>query len=225
MKIISRRSWLCRVVVIAFLFIAIQVPPVAVQMANHFVGQPLIMGSFMALFIILMLGIIWLARRSYRAYNQLGRPAGIKFSWIICGFLVIMLGSDILSTLNRMIYHQNDTANNVALGQLIGHNQLITVIFVFSAVILSPIAEELIFRATLTNMFFKPTNIWPKVILSGLVFSAGHMSTNPISFLIYAFMGMTLAYVYLRTRDIRNSMGIHMINNMFAMVALLSQIN
>lgn len=225
MKIINKYSWITRVAIIIFFFIAIQVPPIAVQFAIHYGNKPIISAAFVVLFLILMVGIIWLARRSYHTYNKLGKPAGIKVSWIICGYLVIMLGTDILSTLNRLLYHQTETANNAALGELLGHGQLTTIAFVFSAVILSPIAEELIFRATLTNMFFKPTNLWPKVILSGLVFSTGHMSTNPISFLIYAFMGMTLAYVYLKTKDIRNSIALHMINNMFAMAILLVQVN
>lgn len=224
MKKINKYSWISRVVIIALFFIAIQVPPVAVQFANQYATRPVIATGFIVLFLALMLGIILLAKRCFNSYNRLGKPAGLKASWIICGFLVIMLGTDILSTVNRLLYHQTETANNAALGELLGHSQLTTIVFVFSAVILSPIAEELIFRGILTNMFFKPTNIWPKTILSGIVFSAGHMSTNPISFLIYAFMGMTLAYVYLRTRDIRNSMAIHMVNNMFAMIALLMQV-
>ena len=50
------------------------------------------------------------------------------------------------------------------------------------------------------------------------------MSTNPISFLMYAYMGMVLPYVYLRTDDIRNSIAIHMINNAIAMYVLLVQV-
>jgi membrane protease YdiL (CAAX protease family) len=225
MKIINKSSWLYRVLVIALFFIAIQVPPVAVQLANHYSANEVIVSAFVALFLGLMLAIIWLASHTYQQYNQLGKPAGIKLRWIIGGFLVIILGTDILSVLNKVIYHQTETANNAALGNLLGHNQLVTIAFMFSAIVLSPIAEEFIFRGSLTNMFFKVTNIWPKVVLSGLVFSAGHMSTNPVSFLIYAFMGMTLAYVYLQTRDIRNSMAIHMLNNLIAMFVLFTQIS
>lgn len=222
---INKNSWLWRVILIALFFIAIQVPPIAIQLADHFANNELIVIIFVLLFLVLMLAIIWLAKQTYGFYNQLGHPGGIKLRWIIGGFLVVMLGSDILSTFNQLIYHQTETANNAALGQLMGHNSLVTSVFVFSGIILSPIAEELIFRGMLTNMFFKVGNTWPKVILSGLVFSAGHASTNPVSFLIYAFMGMVFAYVYLQTRDIRNSMAIHMINNAIAMVVLLVQIN
>ena len=219
------KQWTSKVFLIALMLIAIEVPPMAVNFALRYANtNQLIVDAFMALFIGLMLAIIWWAHRTYEAYNQLGQPAGIKVGWIVGGYLAIILGMDVLSYLNQLIYHQTETANNAALGSMLGHNEVITIVFCFSAVVLSPIAEEFIFRGTLTNMFFKRGNIWPKVILSGVIFSAGHMSTNPISFLIYAYMGMVLAYVYLRTNDIRNSIAIHMINNAFAMYVLLVQV-
>lgn len=216
-----KKSWVSRVVVIAFLFVAVQVPPVAVQIANRHPSNQVLVIAWMTLFIVLMLAVIWIARRTYLKYNELGKGRGLKLGWILGGFLVILLGSDILSALNMMIYHQGETANNAALGSLLGHNPIITIVFSFSAVVLSPIAEEFIFRGALTNMFFRPTRLWPKVILSGIVFSLGHASTNPISFLIYAFMGMVLAFVYLQSGDLKNSIAIHMANNLIATVALL----
>lgn len=221
-----KQSWIFRVILIAVMLIAIEIPPIAVRFALHYAKtNQLAVYGFMALFICLMLVIIWWARRTYESYNQLGKPAGIKVGQIIGGYLAIIIGMDILSYFNRLLYHQTETANNAALGSMLGHNEVITVVFVFSAVILSPIAEELIFRGTLTNMFFKRGNIWPKVILSGIIFSAGHMSSNPISFLMYAYMGMVLAFVYLRTADIRNSIAIHIINNAIAMYILLMQVS
>ncbi len=222
---VIKQSWIFRVILIALMLIAIEIPPIAVNFALRYSKtNQLIVDGFMVLFICLMLAIIWWAYRTYETYNQLGQPAGIKVGWIIGGYLAIILGMDVLSYLNQLIYHQTETANNAALGSMLGHNEVITIVFCFSAVVLSPIAEEFIFRGTLTNMFFKRGNIWPKVIFSGVIFSTGHMSTNPISFLIYAYMGMVLAYVYLRTDDIRNSIAIHMINNAIAMYVLLVQV-
>ncbi|MBB1080062.1 CPBP family intramembrane metalloprotease [Limosilactobacillus sp. STM2_1] len=221
-----KKSWAFRVVLIALMLIAIEIPPIVVNFAIHYAKtSQLAVYGFMILFICLMLAIIWWARRTYHTYNQLGSPAGIKIRWIIGGYLAIIVGMDILSFFNQLIYHQTETANNAALGSMLGHSPIITVIFVFSAVILSPIAEELIFRGTLTNMFFRRGNIWPKAILSGIVFSTGHMSTNPISFIIYAYMGLILALVYLKTGDIRNSIAVHIINNSIAMYVLLMQVS
>lgn len=220
------RQWIARVLLIALMVIAIEVPPIAVNFALRYSRtNQFVVDGFMALFIGLMLAIIWWARQTYQSYNQLGAPAGIKIGWIIGGYLAIVVGMDILSYFNVLIYHQTETANNAALGSMLGHNPVITIVFMFSAVFLSPIAEELIFRGTLTNMFFRRGNIWPKAILSGLVFSAGHMSTNPVSFLMYAYMGLVLAFVYLRTGDLRNSIAIHMVNNLIAMYVLWAQIS
>lgn len=221
-----KQSWLFRVVLIAVMLIAIEIPPIAVGFAVRFAKtNQLVVDVLMALFICLMLLIIWWAHRTYQTYNQLGKPAGIKVGWIIGSYLVIIIGMDILSFLNQQIYHQTETANNAALGSMLGHNIVVTTVFAFSAIFLSPLAEEFIFRGTLTNLFFSRHNLWPKVILSGIVFSLGHMSTNPISFLMYAYMGMVLAFTYRKTGDIRNSIAVHILNNAVAMCILLMHIH
>ena len=124
------RQWTSKVILIALMLIAIEVPPMAVNFALRYSKtNQLIVDGFMALFIGLMLAIIWWAHRTYEAYNQLGQPAGIKVGWIIGGYLAIILGMDVLSYLNQLIYHQTETANNAALGSMLGHNEVITIVF------------------------------------------------------------------------------------------------
>lgn len=217
-------NFIQRVGIVAAFFIFIQVPPVAVEIANRYPHSELIVVGMMALFIVLMIAVIILARQTYRRYNQLGRPRGIRLGTVLLGYLVILFVEGLLGNLNQLVYHQSETANNANLAMMLGHNQLITLVFSFSAVVLSPIAEEYIFRGILTNIFFKADSFWPKVILSGIVFSCGHLSANPISFAMYAMMGMVMAFVYRRTGDIRNSMILHGINNLVAMMILLGQV-
>lgn len=217
-------NFIQRVGIVAAFFIFIQVPPVAVEIANRYPHSELIVAGMMALFIVLMIAVIILARQTYRRYNQLGRPRGIRLGTVLLGYLVILFVEGLLGNLNQLVYHQSETANDANLAMMLGHNQLITLVFSFSAVVLSPIAEEYIFRGILTNIFFKADSFWPKVILSGIVFSCGHLSTNPISFAMYAMMGMVMAFVYRRTGDIRNSMILHGINNLVAMMILLGQV-
>lgn len=217
-------NFIKRVGIMAGFFIFIQVPPMAAEIANRYPHNELIVAVMMAVFIGLMIAVIILARSTYRRYNQLGRSRGIKMGTILLGYVTILFAEGILGNLNELLYHQSETANNASLAMMLGHNQLITIVFSFSAVVLSPIAEEYIFRGVLTNLFFKPSSFWPKIIVSGIVFSCGHLSTNPISFAMYAMMGMVLAYVYRRTGDIRNSMFLHGINNFVAMMLLLLQI-
>ncbi len=52
----------------------------------------------------------------------------------------------------------------------------------------------------------------------GVLFSLGHQQGfNVISFLIYASLGWLLSYTYVKTQKIQVSIGVHALNNLFAM--------
>lgn len=202
------------------LFLLIGLPPTAIGIANRYPHSIFIACAMIVIFLLMFAVIIGWANRLYQRYNQL-TPTGIKPRLIIGGYLVIMVGMMIFGQLNLLLFHQTETANNQAIGDLLNHNELVTIVFVISACTLTPIAEELIFRGVLTNLFFKTSWFWPKILLSGFVFSCAHTSTNIISFLTYFFMGLVLAYVYRRTGDLRNSILLHSLNNIIAMTILL----
>ena len=122
---------------------------------------------------------------------------------------------------NQYFFHQTQTANNEIIRQLLNHNRIITVVFVLSSFTLTPVAEELIFRGLLTNLFFRPNALWSKMVLSGIVFSLAHTSTTLVSFLLYCFMGMVLTYVYRQSGSLKNSILIHGINNFVAIAIML----
>lgn len=213
-----------RIGLMAAFFLCIELPPIAMQLANRNKEVTLRTYIYVAIFLMLFGFIIAWARKTYHQYNQIPLRKKINIKLILGGYLTIIIGEYFLGILNVVIYHQTETANNQSLRMVLGHNPLVTIIFSLSAVILTPIAEELIFRGVLMNLFFKPNTFWPKVILSGIVFSAGHISTNIISFLLYCFLGMTLAYVYRRSGDIRNSMLLHGLNNLVAMLIMLTTV-
>ncbi|MCF7523852.1 CPBP family intramembrane metalloprotease [Levilactobacillus brevis] len=57
--------------------------------------------------------------------------------------------------------------------------------------------------------------------MSGIAFSIPHASSNPISWLLYAVMGGTLAYVYRRTGKLQSSILLHGFNNLVAVGLML----
>lgn len=215
-----KNSVFYRIGIMLILFLLIQLPPYAVAIANRYPHNLLITLLMIAIFLMLFAFIIGWARSLYLNYNQLA-PGGIKLGMVLAAYLVLLVGMMFFGRLNLILFHQAETANNQAIAGMLNHNELMTIVFVVSACTLTPIAEELIFRGVLTNLFFKPTWFWPKVILSGLVFSGAHASTNIVSFLTYFFMGMVLAFVYRRSGDLRNSILLHALNNVIAMGALL----
>ena len=204
-------SWLYRVGIVALFFLLIQVPPVAVAIANrHPHNQDLAVG-LAVIFVVIFLFIITRARRLYHCYNQL----------VLLGYLTLIVGMAVFGWLNQYFFHQTQTANNEIIRQLLNHNRIITVVFVLSSFTLTPVAEELIFRGLLTNLFFRPNALWSKMVLSGIVFSLAHTSTTLVSFLLYCFMGMVLTYVYRQSGSLKNSILIHGINNFVAIAIML----
>lgn len=214
-------SWFYRVGIVAVFFLLVQVPPMAVVIANRHPANQMLAITLAVIFVVLFLAIIAGARRVYRRYNQLPVTRELNVRLIVGGYVVLIIGMMIFGWLNQYFFHQASTANNEVIRQLLNHNLIITVVFVVSSFTLTPIAEELIFRGILTNLFFRRNALWPKMILSGLVFSAAHTSTTIVSFLLYCFMGMVLAYVYRWSGNLKNSILIHGINNFIAMLMML----
>lgn len=206
--------------IMLILFFLIQLPPVAINIANRYPDNLGLTLLLLAIFLMIFAFIIGWARRLYRQYDQLGQ-GHLRPGLVAGGYFTLLIGTMFFGQLNVLLFHQTQTANNAAVAQMLNHNQLATIVFVISACTLTPVAEELIFRGVLTNLFFKPDSFWPKVVLSGVVFSCAHLSTNVVSFCTYGFMGMVLAYVYRRSGSLKNSIALHALNNIVAMAMLL----
>ena len=116
----------------------------------------------------------------------------------------------ILLTLMTKVYHQTTSANDKALNALVtDRTALLMTILV---VVLVPITEELLYRGVFTSFFFKNQPFW-QVAMSGVIFGLMHSSTNFISALVYVTMGWILAYVYVHTKNLSNSLTLHILNN------------
>ena len=217
-------SLIKRMGMIALLFILIQLPPEAMVILKH---QPRLNGTAIVTigcFILIFVGIILWAKKIWQQNNRTVKRSlstGKSIGYVIWGYVAIYAGQIVLGTLNIMLYHQTQTANNNEVSKIMANNMMVMVVFGLSTVLLTPIAEELIFRGVLTNLFFKPSQFWPKLILSGFVFSIGHMSTTVISFLIYFYMGMVLAFLYQKTGQLKLSIALHGLNNLIAISQMI----
>lgn len=137
-------------------------------------------------------------------------------------FFVIQIG---LGLLNQAIYHQTSTANNKVIYQIMGTNHFTLVLMGFTAVFCSPILEELVFRGFLIGAMFTTRTKALAVVVSGVLFAFPHMADiNVISFLTYAILGGTLAYLYVHTNNIKVPIGLHFLNNLIAMGMMLLQV-
>ncbi|WP_395318650.1 CPBP family intramembrane glutamic endopeptidase [Fructilactobacillus frigidiflavus] len=166
---------------------------------------------------------IWLAYKAYRSVYTQTKHGLNKADWKLIGkallfFYVVEIG---LSILNALIYKQSGTENNEIILSLVKSNPVILVLMSFTMTFCSPVLEELVFRGYLIKGFFPKFKPLIPMLVSGAFFSIGHVSSNPISFLIYMSLGMILAYVYLKQDKIEVSIGLHFLNNLIATTLMI----
>ena len=89
----------------------------------------------------------------------------------------------------------------------------IAITVVLMICVIGPYLEELLFRGIFKETLFMKCRFWLPLILSSLVFSSQHLSTNIFSYALYFFMGCALYLAYDRGRNIKDSMMVHMLNN------------
>ena len=223
----QRPSWIIRVLITFAFAIAIQLPPVILLFVRKYAAAPLAVTLVILIYALVFGAIIWWAHRvfiKYRRWQPTQQSISQRLGWIFGGWLMILGGEQLLNVINYVVYHQTETANNQSIGQLMSSNNLVLVIMACAAVILNPIAEELIFRGIVMNFFFKHDAVWLPILLSGLLFTLEHSSTTIISYLIYFYLGAVFAFIYRKTGNITNTIILHSLNNLVALMALLSTI-
>lgn len=229
MQLVDRGlGWLWRVVLMVGLLIGVVLPPMLLRIINQLYQDNELWGWQLALSILyfVVFGLLILSAgavtRQYSGQLQLKRLQRRDFKIIIGGYGLIMLLEAVFQVLNQLIYHQDQTQNNSAIKALMGGSPAAMWMMGISAIFLTPIVEELIFRGALTNLFFKRS--WLKVLLSGLVFGSLHTSSTLPSFLIYVTMGLLLATVYRLSGKIMAAITLHFIINAGAIGLMLVEL-
>ncbi len=91
------------------------------------------------------------------------------------------------------------------------NDPIIIILMVFTAVIVAPICEEVVFRGYIYPVLKKYTGLWPAIILSALVFSAAH---GHLAVLLPLFiLGALLVVVYEKTGSIWAPIAVHLCFN------------
>lgn len=159
--------------------------------------------------------IYWLYRWSLRGDNAWRFNLAPHWDWrrlliALGGFILIVFAS---ATMLGLLGYGN-SANQQALDTIERHGQ--KRLFAIMVVLIAPICEELIFRGLLFNLSFARPSRWHtgfNLVLSGLVFGYLHDPTFSPYLWVYVVLGIILAGVYLKTRDVRYSILVHVAYN------------
>ncbi|OQQ79466.1 CPBP family intramembrane glutamic endopeptidase [Ligilactobacillus salivarius] len=159
---------------------------------------------------LILIGILFYIVKRVKGVSPLKKITGKNIRFILAAYVVMILAKGILLTLMTKFYHQTISANDQAINSLVTDKT--SLLMTILVVVLVPITEELLYRGVFTSFFFKNQPFW-QVAISGVIFGLMHSSTNFISALIYVTMGWILAYVYVHTKNLSNSLTLHILNN------------
>ncbi|MBL1069574.1 CPBP family intramembrane glutamic endopeptidase [Ligilactobacillus salivarius] len=159
---------------------------------------------------LILIGILLYIVKRVKGELPFKKITGKNVRFILAAYVVMILAKGILLTLMTKFYHQTISANDQAINSLVTDKTAL--LMTILVVVLVPITEELLYRGVFTSFFFKNQPFW-QVAMSGVIFGLMHSSTNFISALVYVTMGWILAYVYVHTRNLSNSLTLHILNN------------
>jgi membrane protease YdiL (CAAX protease family) len=175
--------------------------------------------------VIVMLILVALPRLTHLSLRDLGFRAldasaiGYALLGAVGMVIVADIGSSLIDTLTHAVHpqlvekvfeHLRAQSGGVAF-------------FVAFAVVLQPIAEEMIFRVLFFNVALRYGGFWIGATFSGLLFGFAHVVTGGadiVSGLLLALGGVVLAWVYYRSRNVYASMISHGLFNAVSTAAL-----
>ena len=188
-------------------FIVLSQLPLLLIESHYSIG---IIAPLVILCYLILIGILFYIVKRVKGESPFKKVTGKNIRFILAAYVVMILAKGILLTLMTKFYHQTISANDQAINSLVTDKT--SLLMTILVIVLVPITEELLYRGVFTSFFFKNQPFW-QVAISGVIFGLMHSSTNFISALIYVTMGWILAYVYVHTRNLSNSLTLHILNN------------
>ena len=132
--------------------------------------------------------------------------------------LVIFFLGDLLGYFIGQLTHNATMENQDALNAIFAHVPFYLHLVVAGFII--PIMEEIIFRGLLAKVLFGKY-FKTGLVISSLLFMAGHSAFTLQTIVIYGIMSAGLAITYYKTKRIEYSMGVHIFNNSISVLLSL----
>lgn len=118
-------------------------------------------------------------------------------------------------------FQVKEATNQIVLEQLFHQAPLLMTFFI---AIFAPITEEILYRGFFFRAFFDTENqkmMYLGIFLNGLFFAFLHEATFSLQSLPYFLMGVVFALCFRKTKDIKTSIALHMLNNSLGVLSIL----
>ncbi|OBY97423.1 CAAX protease [Streptococcus dysgalactiae subsp. equisimilis] len=139
--------------------------------------------------------------------------------WLI-GRVIAIVGTLLNQAWSGQEISTNDAGIHTLAGFIKGGFPLYTALFVLVIALIAPIMEELAFRGFPMTDLFRGKSLKVAGLVTSLVFALPH-ATNIVEFVMYTCMGILLFVTYQRRGNLRDSILLHIFNNLFPAITLL----
>ena len=181
-----------------------------------------------ALYLILVFLIFRILWRRYqkhvpeekKKFKLSGKDIGFAFLFFFFARVVAIAGVYLNLILSGNSQTSNDSAIQGLGGMMSSQHIFFALLFVATIAFIAPIMEELIFRGFGTAFFFKNNQKFLPAIVTSVVFTLPHI-TQLTEFPIYFALGLVLYLSYARRGNIKDSMLVHILNNLPMAIILL----
>jgi len=155
-----------------------------------------------------------------KKFKLSGKDIGFAFLFFFFARVVAIAGVYLNLILSGNSQTSNDSAIQGLGGMMSSQHIFFALLFVATIAFIAPIMEELIFRGFGTAFFFKNNQKALPAIVTSVVFTLPHI-TQLTEFPIYFALGLVLYLSYARRGNIKDSMLVHILNNLPMAIILL----
>ncbi|BBA79273.1 abortive infection protein [cyanobacterium endosymbiont of Rhopalodia gibberula] len=172
-----------------------------------------ILASYLSLTLVGICVLYW----SIKSYFPLPKDwfrFEIKSNWLawgVGGYLVALPLVIIVSLINQQIWDGQGGSNPLLFLALEAQDTVVLAIFYFTASLLAPFYEEIMFRGFLLPSLTRYIPVWAAITISSLIFALAHLNLSEV--LPLGILGMVLGVVYTRSRNLLSSMLVHSLWN------------
>jgi membrane protease YdiL (CAAX protease family) len=133
------------------------------------------------------------------------------FVWGVGGYLVALPLVIIISLINQQIWNGQGGSNPLLFLALEAQDTVVLAIFYFTASLVAPFYEEIIFRGFLLSSLTRYIPVWAAITISSFIFALAHLNLSEV--LPLTILGMVLGVVYARSRNLLSSILVHSLWN------------
>ena len=197
----------------SLVFLSVYLPELGVVHLTKFLGWGIDGYSVISLvweLVLVVLFVFWLKKKEMLYFFKKSSKKSRFFYLVVClvaTYFVRQLVDAFQLQFHHLIDNKYIFQDFLSILYSNGQPTFLSTVLSFSlTVVVAPISEELIDRGYFMNTFFPQSKYYLDVILSALIFGLSHLvlsHRDPISLIIYSFVGLFFALVYRWTKNLK----------------------